>query len=353
MKPESQTQSDLQVSSKTEQIWSSAHCHRRVQGIRVSSLDQVSKALSLGYQLQSVDLMLRYPEEIVLEIGNPEPPLCLCPVTFLRKAFLYLQEKVPTVCNGSSVTTIVGAGLHSEICICGPNRDELAALKQGLLEDCYQHFKINHQASSTPYYGKGIHRTRPISTLPQDLRRFEDRVVDWYAHQFLTEYRHLLKLNRLSQVYQRHDTWSRIADLGEHKIFVLTAGLALALGYMNSTGDRAVSFFEVHRQNDAFHLFRKRLSNEIYPEVPDSATYVIIDKAYTGKSILAAREQLIQSVGKAKIATVGLFPKSYGALKNLDFIVFAGHLLTTADILPRCSAASWHMDLLEIVAQRE
>jgi hypothetical protein len=353
MKPSGDLGINLWASSRTEEICSAAHCNRRVQGVRVSSLDQVSQALDLGYQLQSVDLLLRYPEEVVLEIGNPELPLCLGPAALVREVFFYLQKEVPLRCNGSAEKLIVGDGLYSELCICGPWRDELAALKSQLLEDSLRRFKIQHQASLTPYYGKGIHRTRPSSTLPPDLQQFKEQIVAWYAQQVRPEYRHLLKLNRLNRVYQRHDAWSRIAKLGDHKVFILTAGLELALGYMNSTGDRAVSFSEVHRENDAFQLFRNKQRDEIFPAVSDSSTYVIIDKAYTGKSILAVREQLVKTAGWGKITTVGLFPKSYKALESLDYVVFAGQLLATSEILPRCSRETWHLDLLDVVAERE
>src|SRR5699024_12763039 len=89
------------------------------------------------------------------------------------------------------------------------------------------------------------------------------------AFPYTTLFRSYGRIEILNQdlIYQNHMVWVEIQKLAENKLFILTAGLPIALGYMNSTMDNNIHFTEVHRQNDPYQMYRRKTFNSIYPEL--------------------------------------------------------------------------------------
>lgn len=138
--------------------------------------------------------------------------------------------------------------------------------------------------------------------------------------------------------------------MGDNKLFVLTAGLPLSLSYMNTTGDDNVHFVEVHRENDENLLYKKQnLSKFLFSDrtFNSGKSWVVIDKTYTGGTINLASEIIKSEFGNnTKIVRVGLYPKTYKSLEILDYVVFAGKLISTRYILENFNKENWFSELI-------
>lgn len=140
--------------------------------------------------------------------------------------------------------------------------------------------------------------------------------------------------------------WPLLRGLGHNFVFILNSGLRFYLSLLNHTGPVPAIFLEIHRQNDAYELFRRKPIDLIEGHGLDlSKPTVILDIAYTGGSIISAKESLLRRYGcGTNVITVGVFPKSYEAINRLDYCIYAGRLIR---LTGRCfSATNWHNELL-------
>lgn len=326
---------------------STAHCNREVQGIITTNLFQVDQAIEKGASIQSISYVLRYPEVMLCDLSNPEYPLNLCETQTIQDCFTHIQELLPKYIKNSDIRKITGDGLDTEIAICGPDKKELLQLKECILNEVYTINKVNSKLSFTPFHSRGVHLIRDINTLsPSVMKRFTT-FIEEYKKYISPSFHSKIKFFQQKYSYQNHHIWYQIKNIGASKLFILTAGLPMALGYMQSTQDENIHFCEIHRENDPYQLYRVKEFDSIFPQVRDTNNWVIIDKVYTGGTIVSAAEKLQAHLGpNIAIRKVGLFPKTYDSIKNLDYVVYAGRLFSSDFILRNCSKEFWHIELL-------
>nr|WP_307441430.1 hypothetical protein [Bacillus atrophaeus] len=327
---------------------SSAHLNRTVGGIRTSDINHYNEAIFNGCGVQEITYVLRYPEVMLCDLSNPEFPLSLCDTGTIIECYSIIEKKLQQVLKENlRVSKIVGDGLLAEIAICGPSKIELRAIKDAILKEVYEEININSKIVSSLYNARGIQPIRDFDTISENAREIYLDLAKEYKKHIYHDAIDKVKIFNLKNVYQNHLIWSLLHNLGGAKLFILTAGLSMALGYINSTDDTLINFIEVHRENDPYSLYRISPFEKIYPTEFDSDTVVIIDKVYTGGSIKLAEEIVRKENPHIKnIIKVGLFPKAYQSIINMDYIVYAGRLIRSDEVITKINPESWHIDLL-------
>lgn len=299
--------------------------------------------------LQSLVYRMRYPEVMLSDLSNPPHAVALC----RTKAILEFHQRVRDVAERTpkedGILPITGEGLYTEYALCGPSKPALQQLRMRILAQVIDEMDLWSETTLLPFEARALHDTRQIDQLTLPQRTFYRDVADRYAQTIALGFRARLEILQLSTFYQSHFVWHQIQKLGTHKLFVLCAGLKLALGYLNSTGDPHVHFLEFHRENDPFQLYRVAPPPEILPERPVDDTWVIIDKAYTSGTINLAAAALRKRYGpKIRIERVALFPKSYTAIQQSDYIVYAGRLYRSARVLATVHPERWHYEIFDM-----
>lgn len=244
---------------------------------------------------------------------------------------------------------VCGDELKTEIAITGSNKQELQYIKDAVLGEVYEKIDIKNKMYLNLYEARGIHQIRNLNDSSDDVKAFYNSFAAKYKEYIKPEAYEQIKIFNQNLIYQNHMVWSEIQKLAENKLFILTAGLPIALGYMNATMDKNIFFTEVHRQNDPYQMYRKKTFNSVYPEINKenrNHSTVIIDKIYTGGSLHVAENILNNNESDSKTLKVGLFPKSYHSLQNIDYVIYAGRLIKSEYILRNFSPENWHFDLL-------
>src|SRR5699024_11676874 len=75
-------------------------------------------------------------------------------------------------------------------------------------------------------------------------------------------------------------------------------------------------------------------------------TKISIKKINTGRTLQVKESILNNHESAKKTLKVGLFPKSYHSLENVDYVIYAGKLIKSEYILRNFSPEDWHFDLL-------
>lgn len=295
---------------------------------------------------------MRYPEVMLCDLSNVERPLSEYDSEVIDKAYSLINE----YCNialenhgGGYAARIRGDDLRPEIAASAPTRAELQWFKQEVLNRLQVDLLRLSPRPAGRYDARGLYKNKPLIEA-------SDRTIDFHneVSSFYSRYLDRSEFNGASafspqSVYEHHPVWHQVSDLGASKLFVLSAGFPLGLGYMDCTGDRSVFFTEVHRQNDSAALGRRRGFSEIFPDVSahQSKSWVVIDKAYSGGSLEFARKLLQMRFGSSThVVTVALFPKSLSAVASADYMVYAGRLIRVKDVIQELDAQNWHRQLL-------
>ncbi|GEM_PF-3427697 len=267
------------------QLTSAAHCNRTVSGVSTSHYAETKKILDDGCSIQEITYVLRYPEVMLCDIGNPEYPLNLCDSQTIIDCYDLIQLELDRYLSNTALKRIYGDGLDTEIAICGPSNSELHKFKQWVLTEIYERLSLHQKISYIPYDGRGLHAIKNFTSLSPFAQRLNEHIVHKYKEGIIPEYWPQIKMFHLDKVYQNHRVWSQIAELGKNKLFVLTAGLSLALGYGNGTHDPHIYFTEVHRQNDPYQLYRRDREEEFNYSLllPEEGDWIVIDKVYTSR----------------------------------------------------------------------
>ncbi|KGX85215.1 hypothetical protein [Pontibacillus litoralis] len=340
------------MNTKEIELKSGAHFNRTVGGIVTNSLDAVDVAVQNGCAIQDVRYTLRYPEIMICDLSNPEYPLNLCDGETIYNCFIMIEKTLSDYIKNTNIKRITGDSLKTEIAITGPIKQELWQVKNAILQRVYECLDIKSKMYLSLYEARGIHQIRNINNSNDIVKEFYQQFIAKYSEYIKQEAKPQIKLFNQSTIYQNHLLWNKIKGLAKNKLFILTAGLSIALGYMNSTMDKRIFFTEVHRENDPYQLYRKKNFHTIFPEnICEEAQHdsiVIIDKIYTGGSLLIAEDLVVgkRSNTSPKILKVGLFPKSYHSLHNVDYVVYAGRLIKSTYILENYTSEDWHFGLL-------
>jgi hypothetical protein len=332
--------------AETITIVSEKHLFRTLGGVETSDWLEARNSESDGCDLQSVSFVLRHPEVMLCDLSNVASPLSYCSSELINDVFDQLLLVADQGFEQDGVRRILGDGLHPEIALSGPTKPGLSALRHSILDPIFSRLNAKDFLANSKRNSRGIDKNVPLIAASSAVQRLYRDFCAFYG-QFISPayWRKNTALN-LRTIYEPHDVWSQIAELGDNKLFVVSAGLSLGFGYSNSTGDNRLFFTEVHRQNDPCLLHKTANFSQIYPE-PKQGSWVLLDKAYTGGSIQLAAARLREQVGEnAKITTVALFPKSLEAVKQSDYIVYAGRLFEVRPILHLLTQEAWHKQLL-------
>lgn len=328
---------------------SEAHCGRVVGGLETSDASALRTAVEMGGMLQSLVYRVRYPEVMLSDLSNPPHAIALCGTETILEFHERVRAAAERLPKELGVTPITGEGLYTEYAICGPSKPMLQQIRMRLFAQVFQEMRLWSDTTWRPFEARALHETRRIDQLTQSQLAFYRGVAERYADTIASGFRQQVEILQLGTFYQSHFVWQQIQKLGTHKLFVLCAGLKLALGYLNCTGDSRVHFLEFHRQNDPFQLYRLTPPPELLPEQPDDDTWVVIDKAYTSGTINLAADRLRQKYGnRIRVVRVALFPKSYTAIQQSDYIVYAGRLYNSGRVLKAVNPHRWHLDLFDL-----
>jgi len=293
---------------------------------------------------------------MICDLSNVEGQLGRCTSAVIDSVHSTMSEIVDDFLgteNSSSMGRIIGDGLNTEIAIYGPTKDGLECAKKTVYGRLGAQMNLDLHAIHDSFEARGISKTASLVSVDEtvlrayaDLCRFYSQFVQFGAHDDA-------QIFRQRQIYSNHRVWKEIAGLATNKLFILSAGLPIALGYMNSTLDERVFYTEIHRQNDAGVLDKLRDFEGVYPDpVPfKKESWIVIDKAYTGGSIDHAKRHLRSILGKeAQISSLALFPKSFKAFASADYAVYAGRLIEVKKIISELDPENWHRQLLYMEA---
>ncbi|MEG0635906.1 MAG: hypothetical protein RR517_25650, partial [Pseudomonas sp.] len=247
-------------------IISEQHCWRTLGGLNTNDYFAYKNALSDGCHLQSASFNLRHPEEMICDLSNLEAPFDVLSAGEIIHIWNVLKQ-LTCALESNGVRRIDGDGLSPEIAISGPSKNELTVLKNVLLSKAAELTGFDKRPCKAER-SRGLGKRRLLIDAKQTTIDFHNAFCAFYSQFVLPSHWEADKIFNTRFIYDEHPIWKQIEQLGTNKLFVLGAGLPLALSYLDSTDDRNVFFSEVHRQNDATLLGKFSLFEDIYPR-PD------------------------------------------------------------------------------------
>lgn len=328
-------------------IISERHGWRTLSGIQASDYFAYRRAIQNGCHLQSISFALRHPEAMVRDLSNLDSiynGLCCNDISAIWNYLDSITRKIK--CDG--VGRIKGDDLSPEIAIYGPSESIIKNLKTSLVTEAFLHHKHDLISSAPDSFSRGVAKKRLLINSGTQVLNFYNQFCAFYSKYVSHEQWDNCSVFNINCIYEDHEIWRQIEKIATNKLFLLSAGLPLALGYMAATGDNSVYLSEVHRQNDASILNKDIEFDGIFP-VPSlpSEPWVVIDKAYTGGSLRQAANAIRIKYGyDIEIKTVALFPKSFSAFMGADYAVYAGKLFDVKVYASLLNRELWHLQLL-------
>ncbi|MTI43206.1 phosphoribosyltransferase [Roseibium hamelinense] len=326
---------------------STAHNARTLGGVELESASDCLDAIGSGYSIQAVKFTLRKPEFMLSDLANPSRPVSMLSSADIQLYHELVRRALDAEGQELRSRLITGAGLNTEIALYGEDRESLLTEGRRIQERALHMFGLEQRLQiHNPFYARGIGKTRLLETLYAQTRAEYQALREELSPYYISEFQKYVNVFNLKCVYANHAIWQQLRQLGENFVFILNSGAAIYLSMVNATRPMPALFLEIHRQNDAYELFRRKNVDLLVRGEPDPAkSFVIIDIAYTGGSLLAARESIREHFGAhADVKTVGLFPKSYEAVKRLDYCVYAGRLIGVSE--RSFTPLNWHNELL-------
>ncbi|KJZ44424.1 hypothetical protein [Pseudomonas fluorescens] len=328
-------------------IISEHHGWRTLSGFQTSDYYAYRNAIRDGCHLQRASFDLRHPEEMVCDLSNLEPIYNGMYGDDIIRIWEYLNSSTRRM-KGGGVRRIEGDGLSPEIAISGPSKSHLIKLKHLLVSEAFSHLRRDAVPATTKETIRGVTKNRLLINTSAETMEFHNRFCAFYSKYISYEHWNSSFALNTRYIYEDHAIWRQIEKISKNKLFLLSAGLPLALGYLAATGDQNIYFSEIHRQNDSSLLDRDIAFQEIFP-IPNSSNdpWLIIDKAYTGGSLRQAANAIRKKFGyDIEVKTVALFPKSFSAFMSADYAVYAGKLFDVRAYAPRLDRDLWHMQLI-------
>lgn len=334
--------------SQTVTITSQKHCWRTLGGTRTQSYTDARQAMNDGCHIQDLTIVLRHPEAMLCDLSNLEPPLSSCSTADIEKLFAGISVLTDAAEKSEPVRRIYGEDLRPEIAVSAASKDLAKSFKARILKTALENNAIEPFDYGSRLRARGIGKSRHIISSSQNTQEIYNAFCAHYGRYVASTYWASSSALNQSLIYDDHIVWRQIESLGDNKLFIISAGLAIGLGYAESTDDDRLFFTEVHRQNDPSVLQRRAPFDKIYPDPHDlPGSWVVIDKAYTAGSIRHAKHRLRKQLGyDTEIITVALFPKSLEAVTAADYVVYAGRLIAVKDIVCDLLFEDWHVRLL-------
>ncbi|MDO7898597.1 hypothetical protein [Pseudomonas citrulli] len=329
-------------------IISEHHAWRTLSGIKTSDYYTYRTALLNGYHLQQASFDMRHPEEMIFDLSNIDRIFNGLTSNDLVQVWAYLDSRTLHL-KSAEATRITGEGLSPEIAIAGPSKARLLNIKKSLIIDAFSHIRVDVPLATKQETIRGIIKDKLLIETDNKVLRFHNKFCDFYSQFISHENWHNSPLLNTRYIYESHRIWNQIKKLSQNKLFLLSAGLPLALGYLSATEDHRIFFAEVHRQNDSSLLTKDNAFQDIFPTPPDTNdSWLIIDKAYTGGSIRQATNKIREMFGyDVEVKTLALFPKSLSAFIGADYAVYAGKLFAVKKIAPILNREKWHIQLIK------
>lgn len=328
-------------------IISEHHGWRTLSGVQTSDYYIYRNAIHNGCHLQRASFELRHPEEMVCDLSNLEPIYngMSCKEIVCMWDFLNVSTNNITTAD---VRRINGDGLSPEIAISGPSKMKLGNLKDSLVSEALAHLRRDKFKPLMNKAIRGIAKNRLLINTNNETLDFHNRFCAFYSKYISYEHWDNCSALNTRYIYEEHEIWSQIEKISKNKLFLLSAGLPIALGYLAATGDPNIYFSEIHRQNDSSLMSRDNAFQDIFPPpISSKEPWLIIDKAYTGGSLKQAANMVRKKLGyDIEIKTVALFPKSFSAFMSADYAVYAGKLFEVKSCAPRLDRNLWHIQLI-------
>lgn len=343
---------------KNIKIISRQHCWRTLGGVITNDQYEYKRHLKNGCQLQNILFTMRNAEEMIIDLSNLNEPFSLMSSFVILTAWNNINNNINDYLNKieaqfKNIRKITGYGLDPEIAISGVSKAELEEIVSIIISKTINHIDVYSVNNS--YNARGIHKTRLMKSLPEDTVKVYDNFRYEYSKNISIGALEDCPTLHIQKIYENHQVWKEIKEIAKNKLFIISAGIPLALAYHAATQDKNIFFCEVHRQNDNTHLYKINEPVGIYP-TPDKLnkeSWVIIDKSYTGGSIQRAYKFLITSLGyDTNILKLSVFPKTLQAFSSSDFSIYAGRLIKVRQIIARLKSHTWHKQLLYFGEQK-
>ena len=327
-------------------IISEHHGWRKLSGIQTNDYHTYRTAIKHGCFLQQTSFDLRHPEEMICDLSNIDSIYRNLSNDELLTIWHYLNSSTLKI-KKHGVTRIEGNDLSPEIAIAGPSKAILKNLKKTLLRDAFLHIKPN-SILPPQSLNRGISKNRLLINSSTETINFYNDFCAFYSTFISHEHWDSCTVFNTRYIYEDHNIWHQIKTISKNKLFLLSAGLPLALGYMAATGDPHVHFSEIHRQNDASILAKNRVFQGVFPPpTTPRDSWLIIDKSYTGGTLRKAANTIRIKYGyNVVVKTVALFPKSFSAFMSADYAVYAGKLFDVRACASLLDRNIWHLQLL-------
>ncbi|MGJ7518630.1 hypothetical protein ACSFE6_30350 [Pseudomonas baetica] len=328
-------------------IISEHHGWRTLSGVKTNNYYTYRNAILNGCHLQRVSFDLRHPEEMICDLSNLDPAYYDRSSDNIVKLWNYLDSITNRFLPGE-IRRIRGDRLSPEIAISGPSKSQLIDVKKILINEALKQFAPEANLITTQGNTRGISKNKLLIDTCQETMDFHNRFCTFYSRHISHEFWDNSSALNTRYIYENHKIWNQIQKISTNKLFLLSAGLPLALGYFEATGDPNVFFSEIHRQNDSNLLNRDISFQDIFPTPPlSNEPWLIIDKSYTGGSLRQAANMVRNRFDYGiEVKTLALFPKSLSAFMSADFAVYAGKLFEVRKCAPRLDTNNWHTQLI-------
>lgn len=329
-------------------IISEHHGWRKLSGVQTNDYFACRNAMQNGCHLQRASFDLRHPEEMICDLSNLDSIYNGMSSADIITIWKYLNTSTRKI-KGCDIARIEGNDLSPEIAIAGPSKAILRELKESFVREAFLQSNIDLKTSDTPTFNRGLAKNRLLINSNAQTINFHNAFCAFYSTHVAYEHWDECTALNTRYIYEDHNVWNQIAKISKNKLFLLSAGLPLALGYMAATGDPSVHFSEIHQQNDASILDKDKAFKGIFP-VPalEYEPWLIIDKSYTGGTLKKAANEIRKQYGYTiEVKTLALFPKSFSAFMSADYAVYAGKLFNVRACASQLERERWHLQLLE------
>lgn len=328
-------------------IISEHHGWRTLSGVQTNDYYAYRNAILNGCHLRRASFDLRHPEEMICDLSNIEPIFNGMSAEEILSIWDYLSLSTSKI-SATAIRRINGDGLSPEIAISGPSKTDLVNLKNTLISEAFTHLRRDTFPVLMKESTYGIAKSRLLINTSNETLEFHNRFCAFYSKFISHEHWDNCSALNTRYIYENHAIWSQIEKISKNKLFLLSAGLPIALGYFAATEDSNIFFSEVHRQNDSSLLSRENAFQDIFPHPTSSnESWLIIDKAYTGGSLRQATNMIRKKFGyDIEVKTVALFPKSFSAFMSADYAVYAGKLFEVKSCASRLDRNLWHKQLI-------
>ncbi|QJP97094.1 hypothetical protein C6Y56_21925 [Pseudomonas fluorescens] len=326
-------------------IISEHHAWRTLTGLQTSDYYAYRKALMNGCHLQRASFELRHPEVMVCDLSNLDPIYDGMSDEEIIRIWEYLNSRT-TQLQSSDICKIKGDGLSPELAVSGPSKAKLLDFKSDLIKEA---LATSHQPfPCVKPTNRGLTKTRLLIDTDNETLDFHNKFCAFYSKYISYEHWDSSLALNTRYIYDDHSIWLKIKNISKNKLFLLSAGLPLALGYLAATKDTDIFFSEIHRQNDPSLLTRDENFLDIFPHITSpNDSWLIIDKAYTGGSLRQAANMIRKKLGyNFEVKTLALFPKTFSAFMSADYAVYAGKLFDVKVYASKLNRKNWHTQLI-------